>query len=133
MAGQGSPSPEGLPGPTGAAASLGRCFSFQCLLGSGFLWHRMQNSVLGLLGESLVLDSCVVRVFVSVSFVGFCLFGAKQLLKIWEEFYSPLNLCPQGHEVTPKHLGQWSWGVGTGERSRAAVPGTAALLVCARL
>lgn len=67
--------------------------------------------MLGLLDESVVLDSCTVWVFVSMSFVGFCLFGAKWLLKILEGFHSPLNLCLKGHKVTPKHLGQIGlWG-----------------------
>lgn len=100
-AGQGLPSPKGAAqsrrghlAPQGQLLSLGRCFSFKCLIGSVFLWHEVQNSVLGLLDESLVLDSRIVCVFmlVSVSFAGFSLFGAKKLLNSWRNF-TALSIC----------------------------------------
>lgn len=48
------PSPRGgYLAPQGQLLSLGRRFRFKCLQGSGFLWHGMQNSVLGLLDETL--------------------------------------------------------------------------------
>lgn len=76
-----------------------------------FFCHRMQNSGLGPVDESLAINSCTVWVSVSVSFAGFSLFGAKIAPKFLEEFYSLLDLCLKGHKVAPK---PWGWDVGTG-------------------